>query len=89
MFGEKLLELANYAVAALIFGQLVGAQRISLALMLTGGASYIALVVVADWRCVMENPFIILWIITLFAAVVAFFNWRSRRSDRQPPNRQV
>jgi len=32
----------------------------------------------------MENPFIILWIITLFAAVVAFFNWRSRRSDRQP-----
>jgi len=37
----------------------------------------------------MENPFIILWIITLFAAVVAFFNWRSRRSDRQPPNRQV
>jgi len=49
MSGEKLLELANYAVAALIFGQLVAAQRISLALMLTGGASYIALVVVALW----------------------------------------
>jgi hypothetical protein len=49
LFGEKLLELANYAVAALIFGQLVGAQRISLALMLTGGASYIALVLVALW----------------------------------------
>jgi hypothetical protein len=49
MFGEKLLELANYAVAALIFGQLVGAQRISLGLMLTGGASSIALVLVALW----------------------------------------
>src|SRR5262245_8528965 len=49
MFGEKLLELANYAVAALIFGQLVGAQRISLAVMFMGGAGYIALVLLA-WR---------------------------------------
>jgi len=49
MFGEKLLELANYAVAALVFGQLVSQQRISLGLMLTGGASYMALVLVALW----------------------------------------
>jgi hypothetical protein len=37
----------------------------------------------------MENPFGILWIITAFAAVVAFVNWRSRRRDRQARNRGV
>jgi hypothetical protein len=49
VFGEKLLELANYAVAGLIFGQLVGAQPISLGLMIAGGASDISLVILGLW----------------------------------------
>jgi hypothetical protein len=49
MFGEKLLELANYAVAALIFGQLVSQQRISFVVMLAGLGSYMALVLVGLW----------------------------------------
>ena len=49
VFGEKLLELANYAVAALIFGQLVGQQPIPLTVMLAGAGSYIALVLVGLW----------------------------------------
>jgi cbb3-type cytochrome oxidase subunit 3 len=35
----------------------------------------------------MENAFGILWLITLFAAVVAFLDWRSRRRDRQSRDR--
>jgi hypothetical protein len=30
-----------------------------------------------------------LWLITLFAAIVAFLDWRSRRRDRQTRNRRV
>ena len=49
IFGEKLFELANYAVAALIFGQLVSQQRFSWIVMLAGGGSYTALVLVGLW----------------------------------------
>lgn len=49
IFGEKLFELANYAVAALIFGQLVSQQRISLTVMIAGGATYIILVLAGLW----------------------------------------
>jgi hypothetical protein len=48
-FGEKLLELANYAVTALIFGQLVGQARISSLLTMLGLGIYVALVLVGLW----------------------------------------
>ena len=49
LFGEKLLELANYAVTALIFGQLVGQERISSLLTMLGFGIYVALVLAGLW----------------------------------------
>ena len=49
LFGEKLLELANYAVTALIFGQLVGQARISSLLTMLGFGIYVAVVLVGLW----------------------------------------
>ena len=37
----------------------------------------------------MWTAFGMLWLITLFAAIVAFLDWRSRRRDRQTRNRGV
>jgi len=36
-FADKLMDLANYAVAALVFGQLIGAQTNWLAAVVEGG----------------------------------------------------
>jgi hypothetical protein len=48
-FGEKLLDLANFAAAALVFGQLVGQAPASWTLMITGVAIWLALVSIALW----------------------------------------
>jgi len=42
--GGTLRELANYAAAALVFGQFVGQQLFSWRVLLTGGALWLVLV---------------------------------------------
>ena len=49
MFGEKLVDLANYAVTALIFGQLVGQERISVLVTMLGFGVYVAFVLAGLW----------------------------------------
>ena len=41
VFGEKFLDLANYAAAALVFGQFVGQQPLSWRVMLAGVATWL------------------------------------------------
>jgi len=43
VFGEKFLDLANYAAAALVFGQFVGQQPLSWRVMLAGMATWFVL----------------------------------------------
>jgi hypothetical protein len=43
VFGEKLLDLANYAATALVFGQFVGQQSVSWEVMLAGMATWLVL----------------------------------------------
>lgn len=52
--GETLRELANFAAAALVFGQFVGQQHLSWRVLLAGGALWLvfvsyALVLEGDW----------------------------------------
>ena len=49
MFGEKFLDLANYAAAALVFGQFVGEQRVSWEVILTGVATWLVFAAWAFW----------------------------------------
>ncbi len=49
LFGEKLLELANYAAAALVFSQFVSQQRMSWSVALLGAAMWLALATVSFW----------------------------------------
>lgn len=49
MFGEKFLDLANYAAAALVFGQFVGEQRVSWEVMVTGAAVWFVFAAWAFW----------------------------------------
>jgi hypothetical protein len=44
-----LLDLANFAAAALVFGQLVGQAPVSWTLIVTGVAIWFALVSIALW----------------------------------------
>ena len=46
-FGEKLLDLANFAVAALVFGQLVGTGPVSWPIVLVGVALWFGFVAAA------------------------------------------
>ena len=48
-FGEKLLDLANYAVAALVFSQFVGQQPISWRVIVLGMAVWLALAASSYW----------------------------------------
>lgn len=48
-FGEKLLDLANFAAAALVFGQFVGSESLSWTIMVTGVALWFGFVAVALW----------------------------------------
>lgn len=47
VFGEKVLDLANYAAAALVFGQFVGQQPISLTVALGGVITWVVLALLA------------------------------------------
>ncbi|MGH9256214.1 MAG: hypothetical protein ACRD3C_16785 [Vicinamibacterales bacterium] len=47
VLGEKLLDLANFAAAALVFGQFVGQQSFSWAVVGVGVAIWFALVMLA------------------------------------------
>lgn len=47
LLAETLRDIANFAAAALIFGQLVGEQPFSIWLMLLGMAVWVCLVVLA------------------------------------------
>ncbi len=49
LFGEKLLDLANYAVAALVFSQFVGQQPISWSVVVLGMAVWLALAASSYW----------------------------------------
>jgi hypothetical protein len=49
VFGEKVLDLANYAAAALVFGQFVGQQPISLRVMATGVVTWLVFATFAFW----------------------------------------
>ena len=49
VLGEKVLDLANFAAAALVFSQFVGQQRVVWIVILAGGAAWIALASVAVW----------------------------------------
>jgi hypothetical protein len=49
VFGEKFLDLANYAAAALVFGQFVGEQRVSWEVMVTGVATWLVFAAWAFW----------------------------------------
>jgi uncharacterized membrane protein len=48
-FGESLLELANFAAAALVFGQLVGQQPLSALMIAAGVTIWMALISIALW----------------------------------------
>jgi hypothetical protein len=43
LFGEKFLDLANYAAAALVFGEFVGAQPVSWIIIVAGLATWLVL----------------------------------------------
>jgi hypothetical protein len=49
VFGEKLLDLGNYAAAAMVFGQFVSQQRASPAIIVSGVATWIVFVLWAFW----------------------------------------
>ena len=49
VFGEKFLDLANYAAAALVFGQFVGEHRVSWEVMVTGVATWLVFAAWAFW----------------------------------------
>ena len=49
VFGEKVLDLGNYAAAALVFGQFVGQQPVSLMVIVSGVATWLVFVVWAFW----------------------------------------
>ena len=49
LFADKLLDLANYAAAALVFGQFVSAQGVSWAVILMGVATWIVFAAWAFW----------------------------------------
>jgi hypothetical protein len=46
-FGEKLLDLANFAATALVFGQFVGDQPLSWAIIVTGVAIWFVIAALA------------------------------------------
>ena len=48
-FGEKVLDLANFAAAALIFGQFVGTEPLSWTIVVTGVALWFVFASVALW----------------------------------------
>ena len=49
LFGDKFLDLANYAVAGLMFSQLVGQQAVSWEIEIFGAALWLALAAVSYW----------------------------------------
>jgi len=49
VFSEKLFDLANFAAAALVFGQFAGQQPLSWLVIVAGVAIWIALVSIALW----------------------------------------
>jgi hypothetical protein len=49
VFGEKVLDLGNYAAAALVFGQFVGQQPISWMVIVSGVATWPVFAVWAFW----------------------------------------
>ena len=49
VFGEKLLDLANFAAAALVFGQFVGQEPLSLTIIVAGVMIWIVIVLTALW----------------------------------------
>ena len=49
MLGEKVLDLANFAAAALIFSQFVGQQRVVWLVIVAGTAVWIGLASMAVW----------------------------------------
>jgi hypothetical protein len=48
-FGEKVLDLANFAAAALVFGQFVGTAPLSWMTIAAGVAIWVLIAVVALW----------------------------------------
>ena len=48
-FSEELLDLANFAAAALVFSQFVGQQPTSWLVIVAGATTWIVLVVTALW----------------------------------------
>jgi len=49
MFGEKVLDLANYAMAALVFGQFLAQQPVSYGTMFVGLATWLVSAAIAFW----------------------------------------
>ncbi len=49
LFADKLLDLANYAVAALVFGQFVSQQGVSWEVILMGVATWLVFATWAFW----------------------------------------
>jgi len=49
VFGEKVLDLANFAAAALVFGQFVGSEPLSWTIMFAGVVLWVGFVAVALW----------------------------------------
>ncbi len=49
VLGEKALDLANFAATALVFGQFVGQQPVSVKVIVGGVATWIVLALVAIW----------------------------------------
>jgi membrane protein YdbS with pleckstrin-like domain len=49
VFGEKLLDLANLAAAALVFGQFVGRQPLSWTVIVTGVTIWFVIALIALW----------------------------------------
>ncbi len=49
LFGEKLLDLANYAAAALVFSQFVAQKPISWRVAVLGAAMWLAFAAVSYW----------------------------------------
>jgi hypothetical protein len=89
-FGESLLELANFAAAALVFGQFVGQQPASWKVIVAGVTAWLVLIstaLLAHWRSVMENAFGILFGIAFVALIIALLDWLGRRKDRHSRNR--
>ncbi len=49
VLGEKILDLANFAAAALVFSQFVGQQRVAWLVIVAGMAAWIGLASMAVW----------------------------------------